>query len=91
MQCEQVALIVGGSRGIGAATAEAIASNGFAVAVAARRAEACDAVVGRIADNGGTAQGFSCDASRHEDVHSLVEIVTVDFPIRVKYLVPAML
>lgn len=79
MPCEQVALIVGGSRGIGAATAEAIAANGFAVAVAARRAEACDAIVGRIAGSGGTAQGFSCDASRHEDVRSLVEIVVSRF------------
>lgn len=79
MQFEQVALIVGGSRGIGAATAEAIAANGVAVAISARRADACDAVSGRIAGNGGAAHGFACDASRYEDVHNLVEAVIARF------------
>lgn len=79
MQCDQVALIVGGSRGIGAATAEALAASGIAVAVSGRRAEACDAVVGRIAGNGGNAQGFACEASRYEDVHALVESVIEHF------------
>lgn len=76
MQSDRVALVVGGSRGIGAATAEALAASGFTVAVSARRAEACDAVVARI---GGTARGFACDASRYEDVHALVDAVIARF------------
>jgi len=79
MQFDQVALVVGGSRGIGAATAEALAANGFAVTVSARRAVSCDAVVGRIAAAGGTAQSFACDASRHEDVQALVDAVVARF------------
>lgn len=76
MKRDQVALVVGGSRGIGAATAEALAAAGFSLAVSARRAEACDAVVARI---GGTARGFACDASRYEEVHALVEAVVARF------------
>lgn len=79
MKLDQVALVVGGSRGIGAATAEALAANGIAVAVSARRAEACDAVVARIASTGGTAEGFVCDASRYEEVRALVDAVIARF------------
>lgn len=79
MQLDQVALVVGGSRGIGAATAEALAAKGIAVAASARRAEACDTVLGRIAATGGMAEGFACDASRYEEVHALVDAVVARF------------
>jgi NAD(P)-dependent dehydrogenase (short-subunit alcohol dehydrogenase family) len=79
MKLDQVALVVGGSRGIGAATAEALAAAGFPVAVSARHTEACDVVVARIAAKGGTAQGFACDASRYEEVHALVDAVVARF------------
>ncbi len=79
MQFDQVALVVGGSRGIGAAAAEALAASGIAVAVSARSAEACGPVVARIATAGGMAEGYGCDASRHEEVQALVDAVVTRF------------
>jgi NAD(P)-dependent dehydrogenase (short-subunit alcohol dehydrogenase family) len=79
MQFDQVALVVGGSRGIGAATAEALAANGIAVAVSARSAEACGPIVARIAAAGGMVEGYGCDAGRHEEVRALVDDVVARF------------
>ena len=44
----RLAVVTGASRGIGAATAEAIAAAGAHVVLAARDGEALDAVAGRI-------------------------------------------
>lgn len=64
---DKVALITGGSRGIGAATALLAASQGWAVAVnyRANRA-AADAVVAQIRAQGGTAIAVQADVA-HED------------------------
>ncbi len=64
---DKVALITGGSRGIGAATALLAASQGWAVAVnyQANRA-AADAVVAQIRAQGGTAIAVQTDVA-HED------------------------
>jgi len=73
MRMKRVALIVGGSRGIGAATAEALANDAIAVVVAARSTEACNDVMERIAASGGQALAVACDASNYEDVRSAVD------------------
>ena len=60
-----VVVVTGGSRGIGAATAVAVAGMGHAVAVNFRHdAEAADAVVARIRDAGGRALAIQADVSR---------------------------
>ncbi len=51
----KVALVTGASGGLGAATAIALAAEGVAVAIAARRSEALDAVAQQIRSAGGTA------------------------------------
>jgi 3-oxoacyl-[acyl-carrier protein] reductase len=51
----KVALVTGGSRGIGAATCRALAANGVQVAVNGRDQVAIDAVVAKISEDGGTA------------------------------------
>lgn len=51
----KVALVTGGSRGIGAATCRALAANGVKVAVNGRDEAAIDAVVADIVGNGGEA------------------------------------
>ncbi|MEU1393666.1 MULTISPECIES: SDR family NAD(P)-dependent oxidoreductase [unclassified Nonomuraea] len=51
----KVALVTGGSRGIGAATCHALAANGVQVAVTGRDTEAVDRVVASITGEGGRA------------------------------------
>ena len=71
-----VAVVTGGSRGIGEATAVLAASRGYAVAVnyRANRA-AADAVVARIAASGGRAIAVAADVSVESDVMRLFETV----------------
>src|SRR6266851_4417140 len=69
------ALVTGASRGIGAATAEAIAAAGAHVVLAARDGEALDAVAARIRDGGGEATAAPADVSRVDDVERLFATV----------------
>jgi NAD(P)-dependent dehydrogenase (short-subunit alcohol dehydrogenase family) len=72
----KVALVTGGSRGIGAATAKALAANEVSVAVNGRDEEAIDGVVRAVADAGGTAIGVPadvCDWAATEAMRERVE------------------
>ena len=64
----RVALITGGGRGIGAATARRLASEGAAVALAARTEEEINAVAGGIHAAGGTALPVRMDVSSEDSV-----------------------
>ena len=66
-------LITGGSSGIGEATAEAMAAEGAAVAVGARRKERLDALAGRIGASGGTAVAIEADIADEAQAKALVE------------------
>lgn len=68
----KVALVVGASRGIGAATAEAFAAAGAAVALAARDQSALDAVAGRIRELGGNAITVRTDVTDPASVEAAV-------------------
>ncbi len=66
-----VAVVTGASRGIGAATAEAIAAAGAHVVLAARNRQALDGVARRIRHGGGEATPVPTDVSNVEDVERL--------------------
>jgi 3-oxoacyl-[acyl-carrier protein] reductase len=71
-----VALVTGGSRGIGAAVAAALAEAGAAVAVNYRKnAEQAEAVVAKIKGAGGRAIAVAADVSRSDAVAAMVEQV----------------
>jgi 3-oxoacyl-[acyl-carrier protein] reductase len=68
----RVALVTGGSRGIGAAVAQALASAGAALAVCARNGEAAAATAAAIVGQGGQAFGAAADVSRAADAERVV-------------------
>jgi NAD(P)-dependent dehydrogenase (short-subunit alcohol dehydrogenase family) len=67
----RVAVVTGASRGIGAATAEAIAAAGAHVVLAARDRDGLDGVAGRILKAGGAATAVPADVSQDADVERL--------------------
>jgi 3-oxoacyl-[acyl-carrier protein] reductase len=75
------AVVTGASRGIGAATAEAIAAAGAHVTLAARDRDALEAVARRIQSAGGEATSVSTDVSSLEDVERLFDAVAASGPL----------
>ncbi len=70
----KVALVTGGSSGIGRATAEALASNGARVAINFHRNEVgAEAARAQIVDGGGSAIAVQADVTKASDVESLVK------------------
>lgn len=67
----RLAVVTGASRGIGAATAEAIAAAGAHVVLAARDRKALESVAARIRDAGGEATPAPTDVSSPKDVERL--------------------
>jgi 3-oxoacyl-[acyl-carrier protein] reductase len=75
----RVALVTGGSRGIGKAIALALAAAGAAVAVNYReRVEEAEAVAERIRESGRRAATFGADVSLHIAVQSMVHDIDVE-------------
>jgi len=69
-------LVTGGGRGIGAATATAAASRGYAVCVNYReRADAAAAVVDGIRKSGGAAIAVQADIGQERDVARLFDVI----------------
>jgi NAD(P)-dependent dehydrogenase (short-subunit alcohol dehydrogenase family) len=69
----RVALVTGAGRGIGHATAVALAATGSPVVVAARSSDELDAVVTEIAAAGGEATALACDLTDRAQSTTLVE------------------
>ena len=77
----RLAVVTGASRGIGAATAEAIAAAGARVVLAARDRETLDGVVTRVRDAGGEATAVATDVSSATDVERLFDAVQAAGPL----------
>ncbi len=73
-----VALVTGASSGIGEATAVALAGQGAAVALAARRRDRLEGLAGRIEAAGGTALVLEADVTKQEEVVAAVERTVAD-------------
>ncbi|MCW2526134.1 MAG: family NAD(P)-dependent oxidoreductase [Pseudonocardiales bacterium] len=67
-----VALVTGASSGIGAATAAALAQQGAAVALVARRGDRLDELAVQISDAGGRALALTADITDADDAASAV-------------------
>jgi len=72
----RLAVVTGASRGIGAATARAVAAAGAHVVLAARDGQALDSVAARIRDAGGQATPVPTDVSNESAVERLFAEVT---------------
>jgi NAD(P)-dependent dehydrogenase (short-subunit alcohol dehydrogenase family) len=69
----KAALVTGSSRGIGRATAIALARAGARVVVSSRKKDACDTVVEEITGGGGEAIAIACNVSHKDHCQSLVD------------------
>jgi len=76
----KVALVTGGSRGIGAAIAQALAEDGADVAISyAASEDKANAVVDALRQKGVRAQAFKANQADADEVNSLVQAVVRDF------------
>jgi 3-oxoacyl-[acyl-carrier protein] reductase len=76
----KVALVTGGSRGIGAAIAKALADDGADVAISyAASADKADAIVKELRKKGVRAEAFRADQANTKEVEGLVEAVVKRF------------
>lgn len=71
----KLALVTGASRGIGAATAEALAGAGAHVVLVARTAQALEQVEEKIHQAGGTATIAPMDLADHDNIAKLAEAI----------------
>jgi len=75
----KVAIVTGGSRGIGEAIARAIGQSGGKVAIASRKKEGLDSALERLRSAGVEAEAFTCHTGKLDDVRALVASVVERF------------
>ncbi|MCA9669295.1 MAG: glucose 1-dehydrogenase [Myxococcales bacterium] len=72
---DKVAIVTGGSRGIGEAIARAMARAGARVVVASRKIDGCERVVSEIEQAGGEALAVACHTGKPEQIEALMKTV----------------
>jgi L-rhamnose 1-dehydrogenase len=76
---DKVAIVTGGSRGIGRAIALRLGAEGARVAVAHQRGAAGEEVAGLIRQAGGAAMAVRCDVADYDQVQTLVSRVLAEW------------
>jgi gluconate 5-dehydrogenase len=75
----RVALVTGGSRGLGLQIAEALGEMGARVAITARKKEELDIAVKKLTESKIDSAAFVCDIGRREAIPGLVDAVLAKF------------
>ncbi len=75
----RIAVVTGGTRGLGLAMVRAFASAGAEVVVVSRKPEACDEVVASLRSDGLKVAGCACHVGHWDELEPLVEHIYGDF------------
>ncbi len=75
----KVALVSGGSRGIGEAICHTLAEQGATVVVSSRRLESCEKVAADIRSRGFKAVAEACHGGKLEDIDAIMESIETQF------------
>ncbi len=69
----KVAIVTGGSKGIGLSVVHHLAALGARVAIASRKLDACETAAKEVRAKGGEAMAIACNISRREDCETVVK------------------
>ncbi|MDX6694734.1 MAG: hypothetical protein QOF02_2337 [Blastocatellia bacterium] len=76
----KVAIVTGGTKGIGRGIAEALAREGMNVCISARHEDEVERAVSELGDlDGGLAAGAVCDVRDYDEVKALIEHAVAEF------------
>jgi NAD(P)-dependent dehydrogenase (short-subunit alcohol dehydrogenase family) len=75
----RVALVTGGTRGLGLAISQALSSAGAGIVVTSRKEDACEAVATELRAAGGRAFACPCHVGRWDELERLVEAAYHEF------------
>ncbi len=74
MEGKRVAIVTGGTRGIGRAIVERLAAEGYAVVLSGRTAKSAEEAAAALRKEGHEAVGAAADARKEEDQRRLIEL-----------------